>query len=81
MVADRPHLSLPATSCIAQQYSFATFVSLIFHSRKENSEGHSKILFQFFTFFIRNYEITQLGDLNWGKVCRLNILVKLSRYF
>jgi len=52
MVVDRPRHDLPATSYIAQQYSFATFVSMIFHSRKENSEGHSKILFQFFTFFL-----------------------------
>jgi hypothetical protein len=36
---DRPQHDHPAACVIAQQYSFATFVSLCFHSRNENF-GH-----------------------------------------
>jgi hypothetical protein len=34
--SDRPHHNLPPADVIAQQYSFSTFVSLHFHSCKEN---------------------------------------------
>jgi hypothetical protein len=55
--SDRPQHDRPAACVIAQQYSFATFVSMCFHSRKEKFGARFKLYFIFNIFKIAQFEI------------------------
>jgi hypothetical protein len=48
-----------AVCVIVQQYSSATLVSMLFHSRRKNTARNPNMLFQYFYFFLmREFEIT-----------------------
>ena len=51
------HSKIALPPVIAQQYSSTTFISIHFHTRKENSGHISKVLFQFVNSYFRTVSL------------------------